>query len=104
MTTDNFCFYLQNGKSKPVKEEVNGTVILPLLVFPVHSLAIFIITEFKVFWPKTIWPNDRSPTELRSHYLVDKSLSVSACRPSVFRSKDMDLIIDAALGPYPFKT
>jgi hypothetical protein len=34
MTTDNFCFYLQN---KPVKQEVNGTVILPPLVFPVKN-------------------------------------------------------------------
>jgi hypothetical protein len=32
MKTDNFCFYLQNRK--PVKQEVNGTVILPPLVFP----------------------------------------------------------------------
>jgi hypothetical protein len=34
MTTDNFCFYLQNRLIKPVKQEVNGTVILPPLVFP----------------------------------------------------------------------
>jgi hypothetical protein len=36
MTTDNFCFYLQN---RLVKQEVNGTVILPLLVFPDLSIA-----------------------------------------------------------------
>ncbi len=34
MTTDNFCFYLQNRLIKPVKQEVNSTVILPPLVFP----------------------------------------------------------------------
>ncbi len=37
MTTDNFCFYLQDRLktgSKPVKQEVNGTMILPPLVFP----------------------------------------------------------------------
>ncbi len=34
MTTDNFCFYLQNRLIQTVKQEVNGTVILPPLVFP----------------------------------------------------------------------
>jgi len=34
MTTDNLCFYLQN-RPKPVKQEVNCTVILPPLAFPV---------------------------------------------------------------------
>jgi hypothetical protein len=33
VTTHKFCFYLQN-KSKPVKQEVNCTLILPPLVFP----------------------------------------------------------------------
>jgi hypothetical protein len=33
MTTDNFCFYLQKRLIQP-KQEVNGTVILPPLVFP----------------------------------------------------------------------
>jgi hypothetical protein len=32
MSTDIFCFYTE--KSKPVKQEVNGTGILPPLVFP----------------------------------------------------------------------
>jgi hypothetical protein len=35
VTTDNFCFYLQN---RLIKQEVKGTVILPLLVFPVHFI------------------------------------------------------------------
>jgi hypothetical protein len=35
MTTDNFCFYLQNRLSQ-TKQGVNGTVILPPLVFPGH--------------------------------------------------------------------
>jgi hypothetical protein len=34
MRTEIFCFYLQNRQFKPVKQEVNGTVILPPLVFP----------------------------------------------------------------------
>jgi hypothetical protein len=34
MTTDNFCFYLQNRLIQTSKQEVNGTVILPPLVFP----------------------------------------------------------------------
>jgi hypothetical protein len=34
MTTDNFCFHLQNRLIKPVKQEVNSTMILPPLVFP----------------------------------------------------------------------
>jgi hypothetical protein len=37
MTTDNFCFYLQ--KSKPVKQEVKGTMILLPLVFPALIFA-----------------------------------------------------------------
>ena len=34
MTTDNFCFICKTDYSKPVKQEVDGTVILPPLVFP----------------------------------------------------------------------
>jgi hypothetical protein len=34
MTTDNFCFYLQYRLSRPVKQEVNSTGILPPFVFP----------------------------------------------------------------------
>ncbi len=37
VTTDNFCFYSQNRLIKTVKQEVNGTVILPPLVFPGQS-------------------------------------------------------------------
>ncbi len=36
MTTDNFCFYLHD---KPVKQEVNGTVILSPLLFPAEGIA-----------------------------------------------------------------
>jgi hypothetical protein len=39
MTTDNFCFYLLN-RLKPVKQEVNGTVILPSLVFPAQTIQL----------------------------------------------------------------
>jgi hypothetical protein len=38
MTTDNF--FPKTGQSKPVKQEVNGTVILPPLVFPGLSLIL----------------------------------------------------------------
>jgi hypothetical protein len=34
VTTDNFVFICKTDSSKPVKQEVNGTVILPPLVFP----------------------------------------------------------------------
>jgi len=34
ITPDNSCFYLQTDYSKPIKQEVNGTMILPPLVFP----------------------------------------------------------------------
>ncbi len=34
MTTDNFCFYLQNKLIQTSQKEVNSTVILPPLVFP----------------------------------------------------------------------
>ncbi len=37
MTTDNFCFYSQNRLIQTVKQEVNGTVKLPPLVFPGQS-------------------------------------------------------------------
>jgi hypothetical protein len=43
MTTDNFCFYLQNRiiqTSQTGEQEVNGTVILPPLVFPDFSLNL----------------------------------------------------------------
>ncbi len=36
MTTDNFCFYLQNR----LIQEVNGTVILPPLVFPGQAIRL----------------------------------------------------------------
>ncbi len=35
MTTDNFCFYLQN---RLINQEVNSTVILPPLVFPARRI------------------------------------------------------------------
>ena len=38
MTADNFCFYLQNRVFQ-TKQEVNGTVILPLLVFPGSTIS-----------------------------------------------------------------
>jgi hypothetical protein len=34
MTTDNFCFYLQNRLIQQVEQEVDSTMILPPLVFP----------------------------------------------------------------------
>ncbi len=34
MRTNNFCFICKTDKSKPVKQEVNGALILPPLVFP----------------------------------------------------------------------
>ncbi len=34
LTTDNICFYLQNRPIQTSQAEVNGTVILPPLVFP----------------------------------------------------------------------
>ncbi len=34
MANDNFCFFCKTDESKPVKQEVSGTVILPPLVFP----------------------------------------------------------------------
>ena len=38
MTTDNFCFYLQNRLIQTT-QEVNGTVILPPLVFPASTFG-----------------------------------------------------------------
>jgi hypothetical protein len=40
MTTDNFCFYLQSRLIQPVKQEVNGTVILSPLVFLALALLV----------------------------------------------------------------
>ncbi len=73
--------------SKPIKQEVNGTVILPPLVFPASTSA-------KTSWPshtatssknrpklKTFWEN--SPLQIRrtvscvkgcNHYTVDMSI------------------------------
>jgi hypothetical protein len=45
MTTDNFGFYLQNRLIQPVKQVVNGTLILPSLVFPDQSLGIKCLTS-----------------------------------------------------------
>jgi len=39
MTTDKV-FICKTDQSKPVKQEVNGTVIFPPLVFPVQALAL----------------------------------------------------------------
>jgi hypothetical protein len=38
MTTVYFCFISKTDLSKPVKQEVNSTVILPPLVFPPRGL------------------------------------------------------------------
>jgi hypothetical protein len=52
MTTDNFCFYLQNRLIQTSqKKEVNGTVIFPPLVFPgtvTHDDPTTIVIFFKV--------------------------------------------------------
>jgi len=39
MTTDNFCFYLPNRLIQ-TKQEINGTVILPPLVFPEKGIFL----------------------------------------------------------------
>jgi hypothetical protein len=41
MTTDNFCLYLQNRLIQTIQTGVNGTVILPPLVFPAWRLPSF---------------------------------------------------------------
>jgi hypothetical protein len=41
MTTDIFCFYLQNSLIQTSQQEVNGTVIRPPLVFPGSILLTF---------------------------------------------------------------
>jgi hypothetical protein len=46
MTTDNFCFICKTDYSKPVKQEVNGTVILPTLVFPDERVAYRVRSTF----------------------------------------------------------
>jgi hypothetical protein len=38
MPTDNFCFYLQNRLIQTSQTGVNGTVILPPVVFPDQNL------------------------------------------------------------------
>ncbi len=40
MATDNFCLYFQNTLIQTVKQEVNGKVILPPLVFPVLAFSM----------------------------------------------------------------
>ncbi len=42
MTTDNFCFYLQNSLFQTSQQEVNSTVILLALVFPASGYGVFI--------------------------------------------------------------
>jgi hypothetical protein len=49
MTTDIFCFYLKkNGQSKPVKQEVNGTAVLPPLVFLALTLSQNKLARFEL--------------------------------------------------------
>ncbi len=38
-----FVFICKTDKSKPVKQEVNGTVILPPLVFPGQTLQLIVV-------------------------------------------------------------
>jgi hypothetical protein len=51
MTIDNFCFIYRRDYSKRVRQEVNGTMILPSLVFP--ALASFSTLEDAVFMVST---------------------------------------------------
>ncbi len=46
MTTDNFCFYFKTDQSKPVKQEVNGKVILP----PLESPPWGNVKMYQFFW------------------------------------------------------
>ena len=48
-----FVFICKTDLSKPVKQEVNGTVILPPLVFPAESFSIFLNIR------KCTWVNGR---------------------------------------------
>jgi hypothetical protein len=52
MTNDNFLFlYANRLNSKPVKQEVNGTMILPPLVFPGYAFTaatLYIVGEIEI--------------------------------------------------------
>jgi hypothetical protein len=62
-----FVFICKTDKSKPVKQEVNGTVILPPLVFPDVSIKILQRKQFFLLAIKTfIEPQNKS------HYLKQK--------------------------------
>jgi hypothetical protein len=52
------------ANSKPVKQEVNGTVILPPLVFPDETVV--------VCWPKS----QQTPTNNKSIKLTDLGIQV----------------------------
>jgi len=103
VTTDNFCFYLQNRLIQPVKQEVNTTGILPPLVFPGNNL---VTTDNFCFYlqNKLIqtsqaggqWYSDTFPFSIPwlewlfhwTQQLVSLSdLKISACQPPGSRSR-----------------
>jgi len=51
MTTEIFVFICKTDYSKPVEQEVNGTVILPPLVFP--DQVLLILQTLFTFFNKT---------------------------------------------------
>jgi hypothetical protein len=67
MTTDNFCFYFQNRLIQ-TKQEVNGTVILPPLVFPstgvTHDDCFMVI---KIFLYYQLTEESCATTDERDH-------------------------------------
>jgi hypothetical protein len=70
MTNDNFVFIFKTALSKPVKQEVNGTMILPPLVFP--ALA----NTLAYYGKTTITALQRFYTGLRSydfHKVLDQN-------------------------------
>jgi hypothetical protein len=72
MTTDNFCFCVQNRLIQ-TKQEVNGTVMIPLVfpgcdyqttILPCFAIHIFVLVILAK-WRRHIHPHDTPPKDTR---------------------------------------
>jgi len=78
MTTYNFCFICKTEYSKPVKQEVNSTVILPPLVFP-------------VFFILSVVPSQGSTVYYAKVYRFEYFLPVWYLRPKCLKNETVCL-------------
>ncbi len=74
VTTVNFCVFLQNRLIQTLKQEVNGTVILPSLVFPVMLyytyVCVYLFVNVCMYYEMHIYVSKKFKQVYRVYFLL----------------------------------